>query len=103
MAMRSGGRIMTMGGEPLPPGHDRKISRSTIRRVAGFFKPYSGRVALTIVAILVTSVLGIANPLLLRRIIDQAIPQRDTHKLYVYVGLMLILPIVSGLIGVGQR
>ncbi len=99
--MRSGGRMM-MGGEALPPGHDRKISRSTIRRVAGFFKPYSGRVALTIVAILVTAVIGLANPLLLRRIIDQSIPQRDTHKLYLYVGLMIILPIVSGLIGVGQ-
>ena len=101
--MRTGGPAgRLMGGQPLPPGGNRKISRSTVRRVAGFFRPYSGRVVLTIVAILITAVIGLANPLLLKRIIDQAIPQRDTHKLYLFVGLMLVLPIVSGLIGVGQ-
>ena len=35
-------------------------------------------------------------------IIDQAIPDRDLDKLYLYVGLMFALPIVSGLIGVFQ-
>lgn len=100
MAMRRG--IGMMGGQPLPQGHDQKIKRSTVKRVAGFFRPYSGRVALTIVAILITAVLGLANPILLKKIIDDAIPERDSHKLYLYVGLMILLPIITGLIGVGQ-
>ena len=35
-------------------------------------------------------------------IIDDAIANQDLQKLYLYVGLMIILPIIAGLIGVGQ-
>jgi ATP-binding cassette subfamily B protein len=80
----------------------RPITRSTVRRVAGFFKPYRWSVALTIVAILATAGIGLINPILLKLIIDDAIPDRDLDKLYLFVGLMVALPIVSGLIGVGQ-
>ncbi|MCC6791166.1 MAG: ABC transporter ATP-binding protein [Thermomicrobiales bacterium] len=91
-----------MSGQPLPQGYDRPIDRRTVRRVAGFFAPYRPQVAVTIAAILVTSVLGLVNPILLKLIIDEAIPDRDLDKLYLYVGLMVLLPIVTGLIGVGQ-
>ncbi|MEA2583581.1 MAG: ATP-binding cassette, subfamily bacterial [Thermomicrobiales bacterium] len=95
------GRMMG-GGQPFPQGYKKPIDRRTVRRVAGFFKPYRGWVALTIVAILLTASIGLVNPILLKLIIDEAIPDRDLDKLYFYVGLMIALPIVSGLIGVGQ-
>ncbi|MGI8477815.1 MAG: ABC transporter ATP-binding protein, partial [Thermomicrobiales bacterium] len=92
-----------MGGDgPLPPGHDRRVDRRTLVRVAGFFKPYRAPVAATVVTILITAVLGIARPILLKLIIDTAIPQHDLNKLYLYVGLMVGLPIVIGLVGLGQ-
>jgi ATP-binding cassette subfamily B protein len=91
-----------MGGQPLPPGHDRPVDRRTARRVAGFFRPYRAQVAITIVAILVTAVIGLVNPFLLRAIIDDAIPEKNLDKLYLFVGLMVLLPIIGGLIGVGQ-
>jgi ATP-binding cassette subfamily B protein len=89
-------------GAPLPEGSDRPIDRATLRRVMGFFRPYRGRVAVTIVAILITAGLGLINPYLLKFIIDDAIPERNMEKLYLYVGLMIGVPIITGLIGVGQ-
>ena len=80
----------------------RPISRATVRRVLGFFRPYRQRVAITIVAIIVVAVIGLVNPYLLKLIIDEAIPNRDLDRLYLYVGLMIALPILTGLIGVGQ-
>src|SRR5262245_9282623 len=100
--MRGGPAGRMMGARPLPDGAKQPIDRRTVRRVAAFFRPYRGRVALTIVAILLPAGIGLINPILLKLIIDDAIPERDLDKLYLYVGLMIALPIVSGLIGVGQ-
>jgi ATP-binding cassette subfamily B protein len=74
----------------------------TIRRIVAFFKPYRGRVAIVLGAILLTSFIGLVNPILLKLLIDVAIPERNFGLLNLFVGLMIVLPIVSGLIGVGQ-
>jgi ATP-binding cassette subfamily B protein len=74
----------------------------TIRRIAGFFRPYHKQVAVVLLTIVVTSFLGLINPYMLKLLIDDAIPNRDFTKLNIYVGLMIVVPIVSGLIGVGQ-
>jgi ATP-binding cassette, subfamily B, bacterial len=84
------------------PGDDQPINPKTLRRVAGFFKPYRFQVGITVVAILITAVMGLANPYLLKLLIDDAIPDHNLHQLYLYVGLMIAIPIVTGLIGVGQ-
>ena len=42
------------------------------------------------------------NPYLLKLLIDEALPQRDFGLLNLFVGLMIAVPIISGLIGVGQ-
>ena len=75
------------------------------RRVAELFTPYRARLALIGTAILVTSVLGIANPFLTRAVFDQALfvpGGPDLRLLFVLVGLMILIPMVSALIGVGQ-
>jgi ATP-binding cassette, subfamily B, bacterial len=74
----------------------------TIARIVAFFRPYRGRVTVVLVAILATSLIGLVNPILLKLLIDEAIPRRDFVLLNTYVGLMIALPVVSGLIGVGQ-
>lgn len=85
-----------------PPGEKRPIRAGTVRRVATFFRPYRWQVALTVIAIAMVAVIGLVNPLLLKLIIDDAIPNRDLRELYLYVGLMIVLPIITGLIGIGQ-
>ena len=75
---------------------------ATLRRITAFFRPYRGKVLVVLGAILLTSFVGLINPILLKLLIDVAIPQRDWGLLNLFVGLMIVLPIVSGLIGVGQ-
>jgi len=94
-----GARLMGRGEiKPVP----RERRGHTIRRIVAFFRPYQGRVAVVLVAILFTSLIGLINPILLKLLIDIAIPERDWGLLNLFVGLMIALPIVSGLIGVGQ-
>jgi ATP-binding cassette, subfamily B, bacterial len=95
-----GGRLMRT--DPLPESERRQVTSKTVRRILQFFRPYRLRVSLTVVAIIAVSVIGLANPFLLKLVIDEAIPNRDLNRLYLYVGLMIALPIVTGLIGVGQ-
>jgi ATP-binding cassette subfamily B protein len=92
------------GGGPVPdfePVPKERRGR-TLRRILTFFGPYRPQIAVVLVAILLTSFIGLINPYLLKLLIDEAIPQRDLGLLNLYVGLMIVLPIVSGLIGVGQ-
>ncbi|MCU0505032.1 MAG: ABC transporter ATP-binding protein/permease [Chloroflexi bacterium] len=86
------------GGSAVP----RERRGATIRRIVGFFGPYRREVLVVLVAIIVTSLLGLINPLLLKALIDVAIPEEDWLLLNLFVGLMIVIPIISGLIGVGQ-
>jgi ATP-binding cassette subfamily B protein len=74
----------------------------TLRRIAAFFEPYRLQVLIVLGAILTTSLIGLINPLLLGLLLDQVIIGKDYAKLNLYVGLMIVLPIITGLIGVGQ-
>jgi len=77
-----------------------------VPRVARLFKPYKWRVAIVVVAILASSGLGVVNPLLTKVVFDKALfPRgggRNLHLLYELVGLMILIPLVAALIGVGQ-
>ncbi len=85
---------------PVPLSPERR--NRTVRLMVAFFAPYRRKVAVVLIAIVATSLLGLANPLILKLLIDEAIPNRDLGLLNLFVGLMIGLPIVSGLIGVGQ-
>ncbi len=91
------------------------IKRHTVRRVARTFRPYRGKVSVVGLAIFVTSVLGIVNPLLIKIIFDKDLfgtppadprcvggPCPNLHLLYFHVGLMVAIPVISGIIGIGQ-
>jgi ATP-binding cassette, subfamily B, bacterial len=101
--MRGGGG---RAGRLMPPEDQGSVPRerrgATIRRIASFFRPYRLAVGLVLATILVTSLLGLINPYLLKLLIDEAIPQQDFGLLNLYVGLMILVPIVSGVIGIGQ-
>ena len=96
------------GGGPfaLPPTDFTPVPKErrgrTARRIVGFFGPYKLRVVIVLLAILATSLIGLVNPLLLGLLLDQVIIGKDYSKLNLFVGLMIVLPIISGLIGVGQ-
>ncbi|HEX8940399.1 MAG TPA: ABC transporter ATP-binding protein [Candidatus Limnocylindrales bacterium] len=83
---------------PVPPERRRR----TARRVLGFFRPYRFRVTVVLATILLTSLLGLINPFMIKLVLDDAIAKADFGKLNLYVAIMIVVPIVSGLIGVGQ-
>ncbi|MGZ8603300.1 MAG: ABC transporter ATP-binding protein [Actinomycetota bacterium] len=91
-----------------PEADPRPIRRATVRRVVQIFRPYRSRVGVVGVAIVITSGLGVANPLLIREVFDRGLRcgqlacDPDLSVLYRLVGLMIAIPIVTGLIGVGQ-
>ncbi len=93
-ALREAARDIT----PIPPERRGR----TLRRIVAFFRPYRLPVTVVLGAILITSLLGLINPYLLKLLIDQVIVGRQYGSLDLYVGLMIVVPIVSGLLGVGQ-
>ncbi len=99
----TGRRVARLAGpDASAPPVPRERRWATARRIVGFFRPYRREVLVVLVAILVTSLLGLINPLLLKALIDIAIPEQDWFLLNLFVGLMIVVPIISGLIGVGQ-
>ena len=80
----------------------RTTDSRTLRRVAQAFTPYKFQVVLVLIAIILTTVLGLINPLLIRYVFDDAIGKGNLHLLIVLVIIMIVTPIVTGIIGVGQ-
>ena len=54
-------------------GDDRPIDRETVRRVVATFRPYKRKVGLVGVLIVITSGLGVVNPLLIGWIFNQGL------------------------------
>src|SRR4029077_12846871 len=82
-----------------------RAGRSSAGRIVPLFRPYRLRVAAVIVLIVVTSTIGIINPLLIQAVFNKALFVRggpDLHLLYVLVGVMALVPVVSGAIGIVQ-
>jgi ATP-binding cassette subfamily B protein len=115
MTMRgSGARALARGtrgtggaGRLTPPANDftrvpKERRGATVRRIAAFFRPYRFQVVVVLVAIVATSLIGLINPFLLKLLIDNVIVGGQYDKLNLYVGLMIALPVLTGLIGVGQ-
>jgi ATP-binding cassette, subfamily B, bacterial len=77
-----------------------------VRRVLGLFRPYRRQVALVTAAILLSSGMGVANPLLIRVVFDHALfcarGCPDLHLLAILATVMCCIPVVTAAIGVGQ-
>ena len=80
-------------------------NRDTIRRVVPLFRPYRAQVAAVVGLILVTSTIGIINPLLIETVFNKAlfVPGGPNLRLLVIlVTVMAVVPIVNGAIGILQ-
>jgi len=90
--------MMTEG----PPAH---VGRDTAKRVFPLFRPYRPQVVFVVALIVVTSTVGIVNPLLIQAVFNKALFVRGgprLHLLYLLVGIMAAVPIVNGAIGILQ-
>ena len=80
----------------------RHVRRENLRRVVRLFRPYRRALAGVLGLILVSALLGMLSPFLLRDTLDEAIPERDTTLLNVLVLGMVGIAVVTGVIGVIQ-
>jgi ATP-binding cassette subfamily B protein len=80
-----------------------RVDRQLLRRVMRYARPYWVFVLLVLVTIVITSLLELIPPLLYRDLIDNVLPNRDVARLGLLALGMIGIPLLSGLIGVGQR
>jgi ATP-binding cassette subfamily B protein len=75
------------------------------RRIVRLFRPHRGVLALIVGMILLSSVLSVIGALLVRRVFDDALFVRggpDLTALYPLVAALIAIPIVNGVLNVGQ-
>ncbi len=80
-----------------------QISRALLRRVAKYARPYTGGILLILVTMLGISLLSLIPPLLIRDLLDRALPQREIDRLNLLALGMVAVPLINGLLGVVQR
>ncbi len=80
-----------------------KLPKGLIKRVFVFAKPYRVRLVVLMAIILGMSGLAVLNPLLIKMIIDDALPQRDLGLLTQLSLAMVGLAFLTGLVAVGMR
>ncbi len=80
-----------------------QLSWTLIKRVLTYARPYRWLITGSLVSILLYTGVALLSPLILRYIIDHAIPEKNIHNLILAALGLLILPIVSGLFQVITR
>src|SRR5437870_1412002 len=98
---------MSLGGIYWNAGRQRnvqtvRVTRALLRRVVSYFRPYSLDVTIALVTTACIAGMGLIPPLLIRAIVDRAIPQADFLLLGLLVGGMVAAPGLAGLLGVAQ-
>jgi ATP-binding cassette, subfamily B, bacterial len=96
------GPLSSASGNPAAPAH---ANRDTARRVVPLFRPYRAQVAAVVGLIVLTSTIGIINPLLIQVVFNKAlfVPGGPNIRLLVIlVVIMAVVPIVNGAIGILQ-
>lgn len=80
----------------------RKTDLHTVKRIVQTLGPYKFQAALMLVFILITTVLGVVNPLLIRAILDDAVLNHNLNNLFLYASIALAISLLGGFIGVAQ-
>lgn len=100
--------FMGMGGRPASrarSAEDKKWLAEhpvSINRILTLFKPHRGTVLAVILLIVASSVIGLAQPFIVRELIDIAIPQRDVRLLFYGAGGLVLIALVTSILEVVQ-
>ena len=74
----------------------------SLRRIAALFAPHRGTIAAVVLLISVSSVVNLAQPFLVRGVIDDALPHQDLPLLAWLTGAMVAVAAITAAIGVVQ-
>ncbi|MBU5444775.1 ABC transporter ATP-binding protein [Paenibacillus sp. MSJ-34] len=86
-------------------GNAPKVSLKEVplRRILGMFRPYMGLLFFIVALALAGAVIGLLPPLVMKEMIDTAIPDKDIKMLVWLAVLLVALPVASGMLGVWQN
>jgi ATP-binding cassette subfamily B protein len=82
---------------------DRRIDRTVIRRILGYAGRYRGIIAFYLVTLVLVSLLSVAQPLLVPRLVDDGIGQGNAWVVTTTAALMALLAIVDAGLGLVSR
>jgi ATP-binding cassette subfamily B protein len=74
----------------------------SLRRIRRLFAPHRARLTLVVALIVVSSLVGLAQPFLVRSVIDEALPRQDVGLLVGCILAMVGIAVASAAIGVVQ-
>ncbi|MDF2652430.1 MAG: thiamine transporter permease [Paenibacillus sp.] len=80
-----------------------KLKDVSVKRILRLFKGYWGQLLAIIGLALFAAIIGLIPPLVMKEIIDTAIPKGNVKLLAGMALLMIFLPVVSGILGVWQN
>jgi ATP-binding cassette subfamily B protein len=92
----------TAPGPPAPRRKGEPQEPLDLRRIVRLFAPYRSRVAMVAGLIFLSAILGLAQPFLIREIVDVALPDRDTTLLTWLVLGMVGAAVIGSALDVGQ-
>jgi len=81
----------------------RRLPKGTVRRVLRFAHPYRRILGLFMVVVVVDALIGVANPLIFKRIVDRGILRHDAHVVVVWAVIVAALAVVAGAGSLVQR
>ncbi|MCY4147537.1 MAG: ABC transporter ATP-binding protein [Chloroflexi bacterium] len=79
------------------------VTRQLLLRVLAYAGPYRRQIASMLATILLTTGLGLLNPLIFREIIDGALAEKDINRLHILALGLVVIPVVSGGVRIVQR
>lgn len=82
---------------------DHRLKPGTTRRVAGYARPYLRQIIAFLGLTVVSSLLVVATPLLLQRIIDDGVVDRDTRLVVVLASLVAVVAVVEAALNLLER
>ena len=82
-------------------GH--RLTPGTSRRILAYARPYRVQVAVFLVLVVVASLLVVATPLLLQRIVDEGVGGRDRRLVVVLASLVAVVAIAEAGLNLVQR
>ncbi|MFZ2487745.1 MAG: ABC transporter ATP-binding protein, partial [Anaerolineae bacterium] len=99
--MHGGGWMSFLTADP--DQNKKPLDRKLLRRVLDYARPYGWMVTIVLIAIVVTSLIELLPPLILRHLIDVTLPTKNMQQLNLLALALLAIPALTGLIDVVQR
>ena len=80
-----------------------KLRRSSMRRVAGFARPYKRSITGFLVSIFIAAIIALIPPFLFKMIVDQAIPAGDKRRIVILTVVLVAAALSDALLQIIQR